>query len=560
MRSLTSALPGHRPRLLLELDLTELPVSPDPHDPLARLRARGRPQYRAVLRTLYLAAADARVAGLIAKVGGRLPWAAVQELRRGVEAFAASGKPTIGWAESFGEDGGDTPAYVLASAFGEVWLQPGGMLGLLGVGMETTFLRGVLDRLGVVPQIEQRFEYKNAADRLVRTDLTSAHRESLERLTASISEQAVATIAAARRLTPDRVRDLIDAGPHPASQAQAAGLVDRLGYRDEAYASLRSRSGKGQLLFADRWGPRRTPLDRLPRARRRVVGYVEIRGMISQGRSRRGPVGHQAGSDTVSAALRAAAADAAVRAVVIRVDSPGGSAVASETIWREVCRVRDAGKPVIVSMGALAASGGYYVSCPADVIVALPATLTGSIGVLGGKLVVRDLLQRAGVSTAEVAAGAHALMFSSRRPFDDDEQRRLAASLDAIYDDFVGKVAAGRRRPVADIEPIARGRVWTGADARDRGLVDELGGLQDALRIARARADLPDDAPLRPAVTVSPLARLGRPRNSEDPRAARVAAATTLGWPDLLAGLGVPSGPALLLPPYLFTGPAVGPQ
>jgi protease IV len=236
------------------------------------------------------------------------------------------------------------------------------------------------------------------------------------------------------------------------------------------------------------------------------------------GRTRRGLMGRQVGSDSVGAALRAATNDEHVRAVVLHVNSPGGSAVASDTIWREVCRVRDAGKPVVVSMGEAAASGGYYIACPADVIVALPSTLTGSIGVFGGKMVVRELFDRLGLNTGAVSHGARSLMFSARRGFSDDERERLAAGMDAIYDSFVAKVAQGRGRPVAEIESIARGRVWTGSDALGIGLVDELGGLRDALRIARSRAGLRVDAPVRHAAQVGPLARLGRPKNSEDRR------------------------------------------
>jgi protease-4 len=221
--------------------------------------------------------------------------------------------------------------------------------------------------------------------------------------------------------------------------------------------------------------------------------------------------------------------------------------VASETIWREVCRVRESGRPVVVSMGGLAASGGYYIACPADVIVALPATLTGSIGVFSGKLVVRDALDRVGLTTGSVEQGAHALMFSSRRAFAEDERERLAAAVDAIYDDFVGKVAAGRKRPVADIEAVARGRVWSGRDALENGLVDTLGGLRDAVQIARERAGLPADAPVTRALRVPPLARLGRPRTSEDPRAV---AATV--WPrlaEVAAALDLPAGLELRMPP-----------
>jgi protease-4 len=513
-----AAFPGRRPQTLLELDLTEPLVAPEADDPIARLRARSRRLLRPTLRALHEAADDRHVVGLIAKVGGMWPWGTMQELRRGVQNFAASGKPTLAWVETFGELGSrGMAAYVLATAFRELWLQPGGEVSLLGVGIETPFVRGTLDRLGIEPEFEQRHEYKNAVDVLTRKEFTAAHREALERLAESVFSDAVETIAEARGLTSDQVRELINTGPRTAPEAQAAGLVDQLGYRDQAYDAVRARiDGKPELLFADRWRAHRKLAP--PPHRRGHVALVDVRGGITTGRTRRGPMGRQTGSDTVSAQLRAAHDNDRARAVVIRVDSPGGSAVASEVIWREVCRLREADKPVIISMGDVAASGGYYIACPADVIVALPATLTGSIGVYGGKLVVDSLLERLGVSTGTVQQGAHALMYSARRSFSEDERTRFAATVDAFYHDFVAKVAEGRQRPIADIEAVARGRVWTGRDALEAGLVDELGGLRDAVRIARERASLPEDAPVLGAIRIPPLARLSRPRNSEDPR------------------------------------------
>jgi protease IV len=542
---MTPAIPGRRPPVLLELDLVEPPAVPSGDDLLSRLRSRGRAQLRPTLRALHEAAADRHVVGLIAKVGGPLPWAVMQELRLGVRAFAASGKPTLAWADSFGEGSGDMTAYVLATAFDEIWLQPGGELGLLGVGVEVTFVRGALDHLGIEPQLEQRKEYKNAANQVMRKELTDAHREALDRLAESIFTEGVDAISNGRGIEQSRVRELADTGPRTAREARDVGLVDALGYRDEAYAAIRGQvQGATTLLFADQWHPPRRP--RLPQRRVSHVALVEVRGAIVTGRSRRTPGGRQVGSDSVGAALRAAAQDEHVRAVVLHVDSPGGSAVASETIWREVCRVRDAGKPVVVSMGQAAASGGYYIACPADVIVALPSTLTGSIGVFGGKVVVRDLLERLGLTTGTVSYGDRSLMFSNRRGFTDTERERLAATIDAIYDDFVAKVASGRGRPVTEIESIARGRVWTGSDAVGVGLVDELGGLRDAVRIARARAGLPDDAPVRPAIHVPPRARLGRPKNSEDPRA--LIRSTMPRLDDVSAALGLPGGVALRMP------------
>ncbi len=536
-----SLLPGRRPLLLLELDLTHAPAESGSDGLLSRLGGRTGHQLRPTLRALHEAADDPRVGGLIVKVGGTLPWAVMQELRLGVRAFAAGGKPTVAWSESFGEGTGDTAGYVLATAFDRIWLQPGGGLGLLGVGIETTFVRGALDRLGVEPQLEQRREFKNAADRVMRTGFTEAHHLATDRLAESLFDEGVAMIAAGRGIAPSRVRELADTGPRSAAEALDVRLVDELGYRDQAYAAIRATIGTPtDLLFADRWRPRRKL--RLPARSRKHVALVEIRGGIVSGRSRRTPMGRQVGSDSVSAALRAATENAHVAAVVLHVDSPGGSAVASDTIWREVCRVREAGKPVVVSMGAAAASGGYYVACPADVIVALPATLTGSIGVFGGKLVVSALLDRLGVTTGSVAHGSRSLMFSSRRSFSDGERERFAATVDAIYDDFVGKVAHGRGRTVAEVDEIARGRVWSGSDALGVGLVDELGGLRDAVRIARERAGLPEDAPVRRAGRISPVARLGRPTNSEDPRA------VLGGLPELRTALRMPTGAQLVMP------------
>ena len=540
------SLPTRRPPLLLELDLTEVPVSPEVDDPLAQLRNRGRRQLRPTLRALYEAGEDRRVVGLITKVGGALPWATMQELREGIKAFARSGKPTVAWAESFDQGSANLAAYALASAFGEIWLQPGGGVGPLGVGVETTFLRGALDKLGIEPQLEQRYEYKNAADQVQRTELTPAHRESLERLTGSVFAEAIEVTAAGRGMDVSQLRAVIDAGPYTATEARDAGLVDRLGYRDEVYGSLRSRVANGaELLFADRWRPAWRPA--LLKRRRGHVALIEVRGAIVTGRTRRGIGGRQAGSDSVGAQLRAARADDHARAVVLRVDSPGGSAVASEVIWREVVRIREAGKPVIVSMSDVAASGGYYIACPAEVIMALPATVTGSIGVFGGKFVVRDLLERLGLTTGTVQQGERALMYSPRRGFSDDQRVRLAATIDAVYADFVGKVALGRGRPEAEVEAVARGRVWTGRDALEVGLVDQLGGLREAVAVARTRGGLAEDAPVLPALRVSPLARLGRARNSEDPRAL-----VTASWPgpaDLPAALGVLDGVALRMDP-----------
>jgi protease IV len=276
--------------------------------------------------------------------------------------------------------------------------------------------------------------------------------------------------------------------------------------------------------------------------------------VIVMGSNRRSLMnGPQLGSDTVAAAFRAARGDDNVRAVVFRVDSPGGSYVASDTVWREVGLTSAAGKPVVVSMGTMAGSGGYFVACPADVIVAQPSTYTGSIGVFGGKAVVSELMGKAGLTTGAVSRGAHARMFSTKLGFTEDERARMSEWLDDVYSDFVGKVAAGRGMSREQVHEIAKGRVWTGSDASRNGLVDVIGGLRDATAIARERANLPASAPLRAAVQVPLLAKLRSPRSSADPRAASLSIS---GWGDfasIAASLGLPAAGPLTMPGVRLT-------
>jgi protease IV len=527
----------HKP-ILLELDLTQPLVEQEPSDPVAKFRTRGKPRLRAIIRTLHEAGADARVAGLIAKVGGKqLTLSTAQELRDAVTAFAASGKPTVAWTDTYGESSNGTTAYFLASGFSEVWLQPTGELNLLGVASEVQFLRGVLDKLGVDPQLGRRYEYKNAADRIIQSEFTPAHREASDRLAASAWEQVVDAITTARGLTADELQAAVDTSPLFSDEAQQARLVDRLGYRDEVYTDVRRRlGGDVRLLFADKWTPDRKPVARIVHQAKQKsapgIALVDGAGGIVTGRSRRTPLqGPMMGSDTICAAFRAAVRDDKVRAIVFRVDSPGGSAVASDSIWREVKCARTAGKPVIVSMGSMAGSGGYYVSCSADVIVATPSTLTGSIGVVGGKAVTTGLTDRIGLSYGAVHRGAHALMHSTHQSFSDSEKARLEAWLDRIYTDFTGAVAESRGMTREAVHEVAKGRVWTGADAQKHGLIDELGGLRTAVAIARERAGLPPGAPLRPAVQVPAVAKVRPPMSSDDPRAASIAMGTwAAGW------------------------------
>ncbi|GAA4127685.1 signal peptide peptidase SppA [Actinomadura keratinilytica] len=540
--------------LVLELDLTDGLVETPPADPVTAIMSMRRTHLRDVLDGLRRARRDERVRALVVKVAGSVPVAMAQEVRDAVRALREAGKLTVAWAETFGEGGHGSVPYYLATAFERIYLQPSGEVGLTGVAMEEPFLAGALEKAGIQPRFAQRHEYKTMANMFMEQGYTPEHRESSQRLVDSLGEQLVAGIAAARGLPEDKVRDLIDRGPLLADEALEAGLVDRLGYRDQVYADLRAEVGaEAQLRYVSRYNRTQGLAKRLPQpGRQDVVALINGQGPIRLGRSGRGgPLptqGPAMGSDTIGAAFRAAVKDERVKAIVFRVNSPGGSAVASDAIWREVVLARKAGKPVIVSMGNVAASGGYYVAMAADTIVAQPGTITGSIGVVVGKAVVNGLLDRLGIGMGSVADGDHARMFSATKDFSDSEWERINASLDRIYEDFTAKVAEGRGLSRERVHELARGRVWTGADAKDNGLVDELGGLDHALDLARKKAGLPEDAPVRSYPHVSPLERLRPAESSED----RTAAAARLdGWGSLsgiATRLGLPAAGPLTLP------------
>ena len=542
--------------ILLELDLTGALVEDIGSHPVERVMNRRRLALRTLVNRLASAGEDPNVVGLLAKLGATsISLAQAQELSDAVTRFRARGKETIAWAETFGEIGRGTTAYVVATGFGELWLQPSGSVGLMGAAAAGVFVRGALDRAQVEPLFAQRHEYKNAADTFLRTQFTQAHREATERVAESAYEQVVAAVSVGRRLSPDRVRDLIDRAPIAAAEAQEAGLVDHIGYRDAVREAVDQHwPDKPTLLYVSRYRRRWDTARRARQARRPAVGLIEAIGTIRTGRSKPGPVGRTAGSDTVAAAFRSAVANERTRAIVFRVNSRGGSYVASDTIWREVCRAREAGKPVVVSMGDMAASAGYLVAVAADVIVAEPATLTGSIGVLGGKLQTSGLFERLGVNVESLGLGRHALMFSSQTGFSEDEWAKLDEWLDFVYDDFTAKVARGRSMTPEAVHEVARGRVWTGADAAERGLVDELGGLRRAVEIARERAGLQPGAPLRPVLAVSPVQRLRQPRNSDDPTAfmqVRGLRAQLWEWgghAQLAEALGLPAAGPLTMP------------
>ncbi len=541
----------HAP-LVLELDLSDGIVEGVHQDPVSALMGTRRVHLRDVLDGLRKARRDPRVKALVAKVSGQVGLALAQELREAVAEFRAAGKLTVAWTETFGETGQGTSAYYLATAFEKIYLQPSGDAGITGVALSEPFVKDALDKAGVTFRFGKRAEYKTAPNTFLERDYTEEHAEASQRMVASLGEQIVSGVAEARGLSADKVRELIDRAPLSASEALEGGLVDELGYRDEVYAHLRSRAGRdARLQYVSRYNRSGISGRLQAGGAKEAVALVQAHGMIRLGRSGRGAVpgqGGAVGSDTLAAAIRAAVRDPKIKAIVMRVNSPGGSYVASDVVWREVNLARKAGKPVVVSMGNLAASGGYFIAMAADTIVAQPGTLTGSIGVYSGKPVVSELMARLGVSFGDAAFGRHAQINSTTRDFTESEWERLDHSLDRIYADFTAKAAQGRGMDLPDLERLARGRVWTGADAVERGLVDELGGLDRALDLAREKAGLPVDAPVRSLPHLSPLDRF-RPAESSEDRTA--ATARFSGWgslASLAAQLGLPAAGPLVLP------------
>jgi len=496
------SLPGS---ILLTVDFGRGLIEGKSQDPLSELAFGKKQTLRGFLDALARAGDDSRVKGLYARLGGdNIGVAKGQEVRDAIRDFRAKGKFAIAFTDSFGEFGGGTRPYYIATAFDEIWLQPMGSVGLVGLRSEIPFFRGALDKLGVLPRFEHREEYKSAANSLTEIAMTGPQREEIESLLGSISGQIARGIAEARKLPEEQVAALIDRGPFFAEEAKAASLVDRIGYRDEAIARARERAGSGaELVTLSRYldGAGR-PHDSGPK-----IALIYGTGMITAGGGNVSPLSgdSEMSAREVTRAFRQAFGDSEVRAILFRIDSPGGSAVASETIWREVVRAREHGKPVIVSMGEVAGSGGYYVAAPADKIVAEPATLTGSIGVLAGKLVISGLLQKIGVSVDAAERGANAGMFSALHDFSPEARGRLDAFLDQTYRGFKEHVAAGRHLSADQVEAVAKGRVWSGEEAKAKGLVDELGGFGTGLRLAKEAAKLPADKEVK--LTVFPRDR-----------------------------------------------------
>jgi protease-4 len=486
-RNLQQLLPGERPEwVVMEIRGVVLP------------RAQ-RPKFLGLplpARSLGAHSLDRIAAELEAL--GRAPWltgvvlrfdgfyadpATAFALRRAIAALGATGKRTIAYLSHV-----EQTAYYVASAAGEIVAPESADMGLRGIGVSMTFMRDALARVGVRFEKLAIDEYKNAFDNLVRQEMSPAQKEQLDALLDRFEEHFTEAIAETRKLAAADVRALIDEGLTSAARAKEAKLIDQVAYEDEVV------------------GPKHVPLNearrflgaRMPAIGGGRVALVVLMGGIMTGRSKRMPIPfgtRMAGAESLVRALRAAGADEHTRAVVLFVDSPGGSALASDLVGREVRLLREK-KPVVAVMGAVAASGGYYVLTHASRVIAAPTTVTGSIGVLTGKLVVEDLFARWGLHAEQIRRGRYALLLDPAKPLGDDERTLLRRANEEIYDRFVARVAEGRGLSVDRVREIARGRIWAGADALKLGLVDELGDLELGFSRARALAGLGDDAPI----------------------------------------------------------------
>ncbi len=497
-------------RTILEARLGDGLVEYVPNEPVARLLYEDQMRLRDLVEAIQAAADDERVVALVAHIqAGALGVAQVQELRDAVQAFRKSGKPAVAFSDTFGEVGPGHNAYYLAAAFDEIYLQPAGDVGLAGLMAESPFIKGSLEKLGIEPRMDHRREYKNAMNLFTEEEFTEAHREATEAVMNSTYRQMLLGICQARQMDEDALHALIQRGPFFGKEAVEAGLVDGLAYRDEVYQQVREKAGEdSELLYlGEYWKRAEKPFS----AGRHTVALVYGVGAVMRGKSKYDPMqgSFVLGGDSVAAALRTAAEDERVEAILFRVDSPGGSYVASDTVWREVVRAREAGKPVIVSMGNVAGSGGYFVAMAADKIVAQPATITGSIGVLGGKMLTNGLWDKLGVSWDSVQTTDNADMWNFSHDYSPQEWARHQDWLDRVYEDFTSKVAEGRGKPLEEILEVAKGRIWSGQDAKEIGLVDELGGLSTALGLARQEAGIPEDARVR-------IQEYPRPRSTFD--------------------------------------------
>ena len=436
---------------------------------------------------------DKRIKAILLDVNmSGVGWGKAEEIRDAITDFRSSGKPVYAFVEF-----GLNKEYYIATACDKIIVPPPGELFINGLAADVMFFRGSLDKLGIYPDIYQIGKYKSAGDMFTQKQMTEAHREYVNSLVQDLYDRYVNAIAQARHKTPEEVKALIDNAPYGAVKAKEAGLVDDVLYKDDLEKQFKKLLGykeTDQFVAVRGTDYRDVAPESLGLNKGEKIAVIYASGEIGSGSSQNSPSGDQSiGSETVAKALNDAAADTSLKAIVLRVDSPGGSGLASDIIWHAV-EAANQKKPVVVSMSDVAASGGYYISASAAKIIAQPSTITGSIGVVAGKPVLRGFYDWLGISNEYVLRGKNAGMFRETEKFSDDERAKFEEWIKTTYyQDFVPKVAKGRNKDAQYIDSVAQGRVWTGGQAKDRGLVDDFGGLDKAIEVAKQLAKIPAD-------------------------------------------------------------------
>jgi len=472
--------------MVLSLDFTQ-PITDRPSDFTfslpALLQEEKETPLLAIVRAIELAKDDPRVKGLVARFNSvETPaLSQAQEIATALQHFRASGKFTMSFASSYGSFAKGSSLYFLASQFEERWLQPVGSVGLTGLGLEAPFLKSALQTIGVQANFMQREEYKSVMENVGRDAFSPAVRANMQSMIDDLQNQIASGLAQSLKITPAQAESLIAAGPYTAGEALKAKLITRIGYDDEMQKEVEAKAGAKSVAVS--------PATYLPFAphddkEKPQVALIFAEGMISDA-PQSGPsrLADQAVIDTdaLVEAFNAVTKNPKVKAVLFRINSPGGSPTASETIRRAMIRAKESGKPIFVSMGQVAASGGYWIAMDANHIVADPATLTGSIGVVGGKFVLGGLYDKLNIKWDSLTTHDNAMLWTSRHTFGPKEQERMNAMLDETYQTFVSNVSAARKIPMNKMPNVAKGRVFTGAQALKVGLVDELGGMDETI-------------------------------------------------------------------------------
>ncbi len=485
---------------VLQLDLRSGLTDQAPKSPFAALGSGGT-SVLSIIETMRRAEKDDKVKAILVRLpeGGLAP-AAADELRLALKHFRETGKkPVYAHSQGLYPSGMITSTYMVGAAASEFWMQPDSSFQAVGVSSESMFFKRFFDKYGVKADYEQRYEYKNAVNPYLYSDYTPAHRESTLSWMGSVYGSALTHAAIDRKREPAQLIETLESGPYSAEEAVEKGLIDKVGQVSDIQALALEKAGKNAKLidFGDYASRSKPPTVKTGPA----IAVIGAEGAIVTGAGGGGsPFGGDSNvySDDVAKAFRDATEDKDVKAIVFRVSSPGGSDTASEQILAAVKAAKAAGKPVVVSMGTYAASGGYWISSAADSIVAQPSTLTGSIGVYGGKFAVGDALARFGVDSRPLHVGGdYSEAFAAGQGFTPEQRAKFAGWMDHIYAGFINRVAEGRKLPPARVREIAKGRVWTGEQAKQIGLVDELGGFYDAVDKARALAKLKDDVRLK---------------------------------------------------------------